>query len=439
MLGYLLNICYALLLIVASPYLVYAAVRKKKYRRGWAEKLLGRSPRRRDQTQCIWLHAVSVGEVQLLASLIEEIGIRDSKIECVISTTTRTGYELAEKKYPNHTVFYCPLDFTWAVRASLRRVRPDLLVLAELELWPNLILTAQREGVGTAVINGRLSEKSFRGYRRLRPLITRILRCLDVIGVQNQEYAERFLELGACSEQIVITGSIKFDGGETDRENRQTTALTQLAQLEKTDKVFLAGSTQRPEESLAVDTFCALADEYPELRLVLVPRHPERFDEVASMLTDRGLSWQRRSQLALQSEAQTDTRILLVDSVGELGFWWGTAAIGFVGGSLTSRGGQNMIEPAAYGVATCFGPHTENFRDVVSALRATDAAHVVENGQQLTKFVQRCLKDPAYAGQLGRRATALVAASRGATGRTADELLKNLRKNSAALRRSAAA
>ena len=439
MLGYLLNVCYSLLLLVFSPYLLYVSLRKQKYREGWAEKLLGLSPRRQRNCRCIWLHAVSVGEVQLLESLIEEIERRDPDLECVISTTTKTGYALAGKKYPEHTVFYCPLDFTWAVNNALRRIRPDLLVLAELELWPNLILAARRRGVGLAVVNGRLSPKSFRGYRRVRWLTSRMLRCLDLLAVQNEEYAERFLDLGARGENLVITGSIKFDSAESDRRNPQTMQLASLAGFAANDTVFLAGSTQQPEESLAVDTFCALANDYPQLRLVLVPRHPDRFDEVAQMLRERQLGWCRRSQLTETAPCQPEARILLIDTVGELGKWWGTSQIGFVGGSLGTRGGQNMIEPAAYGVAVCFGPHTENFRDVVSALQSAAGAHVVANGAELTNFVHRCLQEDAYAQQLGVRAAALVGANRGATGRTVDQLLARLPAQTAAARPSTAA
>ena len=426
MVGYLLNACYAALLVGLSPYLLYAAIRKGKYRAGWSTKILGRVPYRSGNQTCIWLHAVSVGEVQLLDALIQEIRLRNPSIDCVISTTTRTGYALATKKYAGHLVFYCPLDFTWSTTAAIQRIRPDLLVLAELELWPNLLGAARRHGARVAVVNGRLSEKSFRGYRRIRPFIGTLLRSIDLIAVQDAEYARRFEQLGAETGNLRVTGSVKFDGARSDRRNPQTSALAALAHFHDEDVVLLAGSTQRPEETLAIDTFCQLRDDYPQLRLVLVPRHPERFEEVAGLLNGRGLTWQRRSRLADEAARYPDPRILLVDTVGELGSWWGTADIGFVGGSLGSRGGQNMIEPAAYGLAVCFGPNTQNFRDVASALLSHDAARVVTDGASLTAFVRRCLEQPEYARHLGSRAAELVANSRGATALTIDHILQLL-------------
>ena len=422
--GYGLNFCYVLLLFVLSPYLLYTAIRKKKYRDGWAEKFLGLCPRRSSSKPCIWLHAVSVGEIQLLAPLIRQLAEQDPTIECVISTTTRTGRFLAEKKFPRHLVFYCPLDFTWAIHNAIGRIRPDLLVLSELELWPNLIFSAYRRSIPTVVINGRLSEKSFRGYRRLQPMVGKMLNCLQRIIVQNKEYAERFLQLGATTAQVKITGSIKFDGAESNRQNSTTTNLSKLSNLNSDDIIFLAGSTQHPEESMAIETFLALQAEYPKLKLILVPRHPERFEEVGKLLDSAELRWQRRTLLSDNEGPALDARILLIDTVGELGAWWGRADIGFVGGSFGSRGGQNMIEPAAYGVAVCFGPHTQNFRDIVRALQSADAATVIANGEELTDFVHRCIQDSEYRKMMGQRASSLVASSRGATEQTVTCLLE---------------
>ena len=198
---YLLNVGYLLLILAALPWLVLQAVRKGKYREGYAEKFLGLVPRRTSGRKCVWLHAVSVGEVNLLAPLLRVVAAERPDWECVVSTTTMTGMALAKKKYPRLSVFYCPLDFTWAVGAAMRRIRPDLLVLAELELWPNLVRAARRGGARVAVINGRLSEHSFAGYRRIRPLAAALLRQIDLLAVQDAAYAERFLALGAIRDR----------------------------------------------------------------------------------------------------------------------------------------------------------------------------------------------------------------------------------------------
>ena len=458
--SWMLNVVYLAVLAVASPLLLYAAVFKGKYREGFAEKFLGRAPPRESNRPCIWLHAVSVGEVNLLATLLDELERRRPDVECVISTTTMTGYALAKKKYASHTVSYCPLDFTWAVNTAMRRVRPDLLLLAELELWPNLISAAKRHGANVAVVNGRLSENSHRGYRRVGWLVRKVLSQIDVIAAQNEEYAARFQALsrvgtahqeppravepvGDAHPTVCVTGSLKFDGAQTDRNNPKTRELAKLAGLAVNDTVFLAGSTQAPEEELALATFTALQNEHPNLRLILVPRHPDRFDEVAALLDDSGLPWQRRSELVTydglprpSNETGNDStaleghrtygsspRILLVDTIGELGAWWGTAHIAYVGGSMGSRGGQNMIEPAAYGAAVAFGPNTKNFRDIVQMLLASDAAQVVADGAALTEFVRRCLKDAPYAKSLGDQARRLVLSGTGATRKSVDLLL----------------
>jgi 3-deoxy-D-manno-octulosonic-acid transferase len=415
------DIAYLLLLIILSPWLLYGALRHGKYREGYAAKLWGRVPRREGQGPCIWLHAVSVGEVNLLQPLLEGIEQRFPDWECVISTTTKTGFELARRKYAPRCVFYCPLDFSWSVRRAVRRIRPDVLVLAELELWPNLLRAARRQHGRLAIVNGRLSDGSWKGYRRLRPIVATMLSQLDLIAVQNEEYASRFLQLGADRDKVHITGSLKFDGAVTDRDNPTTLRLARLAGIGPQDDVLLAGSTQEPEEALAVETFRELLPEFPTLRLILVPRHPTRCEDVAQLLDAAGMPWQRRSTLDSHG-ADPAARILLVDTVGELGGWWGTARIAFVGGSMGTRGGQNMIEPAAYGAAVAFGPNTRNFRDVVALLRQKDAAEVVRDGEQLTEFVRRCLEDLAWAQQRGRRAQTLVVQQRGATHRTLERL-----------------
>ena len=452
--AWLFNLIYVLLVVIFSPWLLWRAIRQGKYRTGYREKLLGLVPRRatEDRRPCVWFHAVSVGEVNLLAPLLRRIAQERPEWECVLSSTTPTGLALARKKYPDITSFYAPLDFSWAVHRAVARVRPTLLVLVELELWPNLIQAARSAGVKVALINGRLSQRSYSGYRWIRPWIGRLLRQVDLVAVQNAEYAERFLALGARPESVVITGSMKFDGVQTDRSNPATQRLAQLAGFHPQDVIFLAGSTQAPEEALALETFRQLADRWPRLRLVLVPRHPERFDEVARLLDQSGLCWVRRTELDQYTSETTPTshtnspaescgawqtkdrpgrnsacptdrklqqaRILLVDTVGELGAWWGTAQVAFVGGSLGRRGGQNMLEPAAYGAAVCFGPNTQNFRDIVGMLLVRQAAVVVQNGQELTAFVRRCLEEPAWAAQLGQRAQALVLEQQGATQRT---------------------
>ncbi|GAB6166891.1 3-deoxy-D-manno-octulosonic acid transferase [Thermostilla marina] len=416
----LLDVVYLGLIAVLSPYLAWSAWRKGKYREGYAEKLFGLVPRRGGDRPCVWFHAVSVGEVNLLPRLVARWRERHPDWDVVVSTTTKTGMELARRRFPECTVFYCPLDFSWAVRRAVRRVRPHLLVLTELEIWPNLIRTAKRQGVRVAVINGRLGEKSFRGYRRLRFLLRHVFGVLDMVAAQDGASARRFVAMGTPSWAVRVTGSMKYDGAETSRDNPKTVALRRLAGIEDDDIIFLAGSTQEGEEAVVLEVFSRLAERFPKLRLILVPRHPERFDSVAELIAATPFRWIRRS--SLEDGGPRDWRIMLVDTIGELGAWWGTARLAFVGGSLGNRGGQNMIEPAAYGAAVCYGPNTWNFRDITTHMAEAKAAIVVDGADTLEHFLVRCLEEPRYADELGRRARELVVKHRGAVDRTLDLL-----------------
>lgn len=381
-------------------------------------------PRRDAVVSRIWLHGVSVGEVQLLSSLSREMTAQAAAtgiaVEFVVSSSTTTGLDLAAKRFGAAAVFPCPLDFTWAVRRVVRSVDADLLVLGELELWPHLLDAAWHHRMPVVVANGRLSERSARGYRRVAPLIRRMLSRVTLVSARSAADAARFRVLGAPT--VVDAGSMKFDGVRGDRAAEDVRRLAKLAGFVDDDIVFLAGSTQAPEEALAIDAYRAASADHPRLRLVIVPRHVERKPEIVALLDASGLAWQARSTLDTEGVAP-HARVLLVDTTGELGAWWGTATIAFVGGSLDGkRGGQNMLEPAAYGAAVCFGPHTRNFADEVAVLLAADAARVVADGAALTAFVLECLGAEAPLPQ-GMRAARTVAAHRGATAATAARIL----------------
>jgi 3-deoxy-D-manno-octulosonic-acid transferase len=417
--SWLLNLVYLSLLAVLSPWLAYRRWRLGKRAGNRAERWLGKLPRRpRKNAPCVWFQAVSVGEVVQLRPVLEGLRAAHPDTEIYLTTTTTTGYEVARKLYPQLTVAYFPLDFSWAIDKAIQRIRPSLLVLVELELWPNLILRTARHDIPIVLMNGRISEKSFRGYRRLRPLMAALLRRLTWMAVQTDEYADRLRQLGAAADRIRVTGSIKFDRVESNRDNLATAELRRFFGIAEGDRVFIAGSTQSPEEELALDAYLKLRETHPELRLLLVPRHKERFEEVAALVEARGLSLLRRSRGTPAPTAGLDRPVLMLDTLGELSACWGLAEIAFVGGSLTNRGGQNMIEPSGFGAAVLFGPNTQNFRDVVSLLLSQEAARVVRDGADLTESVAQLLNNPEEARQLGRRAQQLVVAQQGATRRT---------------------
>jgi len=419
----LLNVVYLLVALLALPWVVWRRVSGGRPVAAPGQRFTGSVPLSPPEpgVDRIWLHGVSVGEVQLLAALAAELAgqaaAEGRRIECVISSSTTTGLEVAARRFGPDRTFPCPLDFTWAVDRVLDRVRPAAVVLGELELWPNLLARVARRGIPVVVANARMSERSARGYARIRPLVRRMLGRVSVVSARSQADADRFAALGAAD--VRVAGSMKFDGVRGDRAAADVRRLRDLAGFGADDVVFLAGSTQAPEERLAAETYLGLRERHPRLRLVIVPRHVERTAEVAAVLDALGLRWQARSRLD-RDGADPACRVLLVDTTGELGWWWGTAAIAFVGGSLDGgRGGQNMLEPAAYGAAVCFGPHTRNFRDEVALLTAADAAVVVADGPAVTAFVDRCLAEPAWAEALGGRAARLVAGQRGATAATA--------------------
>lgn len=438
MTGFFFNTVYLLILILASPWILYRYLRYGKNRRGWKQKLFGLVPVRQSDQPCVWFHAVSVGEVNLLAPVINRLQQQRPEIEIVISTTTETGFELATEKYSELTICWFPFDFTWAIKNSLRRIRPDLIVLAELEVWPNFIRTVSSVAAGAscrratpiAIINGRLSESSFRGYRKFNWLLSISFQRLSLVAAQNETYAQRFIALGCDPNNVITTGSVKYDGVETNRQNEKSQRLKRLANIVTDEKVLLAGSTQFEEDLLAANVYQQLAPTHPELRLILAPRHPARVPQLIRALSELKLNYHRRSELespqSIDRTRSIPAPILIIDVIGELGAWWGVADMAYVGGSLGSRGGQNMIEPAAYGIPVSFGPHTKNFQTVVEQLLSADAATVIHDSNELEAFVTRTLTDPDWAKQIGNRAQTEMLRHHGASDRTVEHLLQRM-------------
>jgi 3-deoxy-D-manno-octulosonic-acid transferase len=331
---------------------------------------------------------------------------------------------VARQHYGDHTLFYFPLDFSWAVRRAMRRIRPDLVVLAELELWPNFILAGRHSGARIAVINGRMSPRSRRGYARFRFLMRRLLARVDAFAVQNADYAQCFADIGAPADRVEVTGSVKYDGVETDRDNPRGTALRRHFGLRPDEVVWVAGSTSEPEEQIVLDAYQQLHVERPKLRLIVVPRHKERFEEVARLISAKGFSFVRRSQMDADGPlTRAPLRpVILVDTLGELSAVWGLADIAFVGGSFAPRGGQNMIEPAGYGAAVLFGPGVWNFQDTVNHLLACQGAIQVASEAEMVQEIRKLLLDSNRRSEVGAAARCFVLSQHGATARTVEIL-----------------
>lgn len=423
-----LNLIYTAALSLLSPVILYRLVRYGRYRRGVSQKLLGVSPHQAarlldGREDSIWLHAVSVGEVNLLPELARLLSARSPHTAIVISTSTDSGYDLAVKYFGTDRVFFCPLDFTWAVRRTLEHLKCSQLVLAELELWPNLVASATSLSCPITVVNGRLSERSCNQYRRFARLLRPTFASLTGVGCQDEVTASRFIACGVERSRARVTGSLKFDNAPRSRDTAEVTTRINWAGVDAWHRVWCVGSTQAGEEAMAIKIYHRLRRDHPELRLILVPRHPERFDCVAELVVHSGDRVIRRSRNESQFNDEWESdEVILIDTIGELRHWWGVAHIATVGGSFGDRGGQNMLEPAGYGCAVSFGPNTQNFATIAGQLIDGGAAVRVADENELEAFVRRCLDDIPAADSLGHAAQRIVDQHRGAYDRTLELL-----------------
>jgi 3-deoxy-D-manno-octulosonic-acid transferase len=417
----LLNALYLAALTLLSPWLLWRSLRTGRYRRDLRAKLTGGVPEVPPGEPVTWFHGVSVGEIHLLVTLVAAYRRRHPTRRVVVSSTTDAGLAEARKAFGDCVVVPYPFDFSWAARRAISRLRPSLIVLAESELWPNFLAVAAGEGVPVAVVNGRTSPRSFARLQRVAGLARRLLfRHLRLLAVQSDDYAERLRLLGVPAEKLVVTGSIKYDGAAAG-DPAKTVALRQLLALSETTPVLVAGSTHAPEEQIVLGVFRTLRETVPDLRLILVPRHPDRFTEVAGLVGASGFAWARRSDITASLDACP--AVVLLDTVGELGAAWGLATVGFTGGSLDGkRGAQSMIEPAGRGVPVAFGPHVWNFRDAARSLIKVGGAVMVQDAAELRGVLLRWLTDEAARHQAGAAATSFVRAQQGATQRTLDAL-----------------
>jgi 3-deoxy-D-manno-octulosonic-acid transferase len=408
---------YSLVLLLLAPWLLWRAWRTGRSLSTLRDRLRGAGLPDSVPTGAVWFHGVSVGEIAMLRALVAAFGQRFPKVPVVVSCTTDTGLEQARKHFPEHLVFPFPFDFSWAVRRTLQRLAPRLVVLAESELWPTFLATAEQHAIPVVVVNGRMSPRSVGRYSWLRPLVRGVFARLSLACVQTTEHAAAFLSMGVRPGRVKVTGNIKYDGAITDRQHPRTRELATLLGVQPGDRLFVAGSTQPGEEAAVRAAFEAARAMHPQLKLIVAPRAPERFDEVAQLLPEAV----RRSTLSTPL-AQCPPMILL-DTLGELAAVYGLAEIAFVGGSMDGRrGGQSMIEPAAFGAAVVFGPHVWNFRHTASSLLELGAAYQVRDTAELTETLGRLLSDEAERKGAGTAARAFVLAQQGATQRTLEAM-----------------
>jgi 3-deoxy-D-manno-octulosonic-acid transferase len=373
------------------------------------------------------MHAVSVGEVLAVSGLVEEMRRSFPRHRVLVSTTTATGQELARKRFGEANVFYFPLDFAFAIRPYLQALKPELVVLAETEFWPKFLHLAHGSGARIAVVNARISDRSWPSYRRFRWALRRMLAHVDLFLAQTQEDAARLQSLGADAERVQVTGNLKFDVSQPAVPPIVETLRRALA-AEGAGPVLVCGSTVGGEEPVLLNAFESVRGVHQQAVMMLAPRHPERFDEVAILLQQSGVRFYRRSGWAGESLAGG---VLLVDSIGELAALYALTDVAFVGGSLVPRGGHNIIEPAQHGVAIITGNHTDNFRDIVSLFQSRSAVRIV-TAAELTPTLMKLLVDDSERSALGRRAEETMRSQAGATARTI-AALKTLLADSNAL------
>ncbi len=409
------NVALLAVVVLGLPFWLWRIAATAKYREGLRSRL-GAVPAglRESGKPTIWLHAVSVGEVLAVSRLVGELGAEFPECRLLVSTTTRTGQALARERFGAERVFYCPLDFPWAVGAYLDAIQPKLLILAETEFWPNLLHGCYRRGVPVAVVNARISDRSWPRYRALRGLWKPFLSRLSLVLAQSELDAQRLTAIGCVPERVHVAGNLKFDV----RAALESGATGELKARCAGVRYIVAGSTLDGEEAALLQAWPQLLAAEPELVLVIAPRHPERFAAVAALLDASGHAWERRSTWKdREAELLRAGQIVLLDTIGELASVYSVASVAFVGGSLIPAGGHNPLEPAQFGVPIVMGPHYENFRAMVEDLRAHDAIRIVDAKELGLAFLD-LMKDRVAAEAMGARAREAFERQAGATARS---------------------
>lgn len=410
-------------LLLGAPWFLYQALRHRRYI-GSLRQRLGRLPVsfNLDGEPSIWIHAVSVGEVLAARPVVTALRERHPELRVFLSTTTLAGQQLARRQVQEADgVFFFPFDFARVVRRVLDVVRPRLFVMLESEIWPNVLRECRRRGVKTAIVNGRISSRSFPRYRVARPFFRRVLGDIDRFCMQDDESARRVIELGADPARVTVTGSLKFDAAAATAVGvRGRDRSLRFFRVAPDRPVIVAGSTMRGEEAVVLRAFRRVKATAADALLVLAPRHAERFDEAVHAARGEGFATVRRSDLAIDDEPRAD--VVVLDTIGELAQLYQIATVAFVGGSLVPTGGHNILEPAVFGRPIVFGPSMTNFEEIARQFLSRGAVVQVHSERQFEDTLVELLADPVRRASLGAAARALVDANRGARDRTLETL-----------------
>ena len=415
---FLYNAAIVILSFLLSSFLAWRLLTREKYWFGICQKL-GLIPRevlaRRNGKPIIWIQAVSVGEVLAAKPLLDRMRRVFPEHQLLISTTTKTGYEVFHSKVMrgDDLCIFFPLDYLWIVRRLLKLFRPALVCLIETELWPNFVWTAARMGIPVTLINGRISRHSYRGYRRFRFLMRHVLRCVASFGMQTEDDARRLIEIGAPPERVWVTHSLKYDGAtQIDPDSLDEAAIRAELKVPAGARILTAGSTHYYEEEVLAGIYTRIRQRCEDLVLILAPRHPDRVPRIKTYLEKRGLSYNLKSSLS--NGERPFAPIVVVDTLGELVKFYRVASVVFVGKSLTQKGGHNPIEPAVFGKPIIFGPYMDNFEEAANLLVACGGARVVRDIEGLGRAILELLLDPERAEAMGARAREAVLSRTGA-------------------------
>ena len=429
----LYDLAYAAAVAASAPVWAARGKSRRKVLKAFAERL-GDVPARAGGGPSVMVHAVSVGEINATSALVRRLQQERPGLEVTVSTTTATGWERANALYGNDlgiTVVRYPLDFSFAVRRVLDRRRPSVVVLMELEVWPNFVRECARRGIPVVLANGRITGKSFKGYRRAGPVVRRMFSRLAMVLAQDATYAERFIRLGAPADRVAVAGTMKFDTAAVAASVEGDRQLAAEVGLDAGGPVWVCGSTGPGEEAIILAMYGRLVGPFAGLRLCLVPRKPERFDEVAGLIREQRFGLRRRSGIPnLESQISNSPPVILGDTMGELRKFYSLADVVFVGRTLVDLGpsqhGSDMIEPAALGRAVVVGPFTGNFAEPMSRFRAADALLEVADAAALEAEVRRLLASADERAALGTRARRVVVEQQGSTDRHARAVLSLL-------------
>ncbi len=415
------SIAIVLFFAMLSPYFLYQALRYRKYVRNLPQRL-GYLPLsfNFDGDESIWIHAVSVGEVLTARALLPQLRERYPRLRIFLSTTTITGHQVARSNVHDvDGVFYFPLDLPPIVRRTMSVVKPRLFVMMETELWPNLLRACRSAGVKTALVNGRISLRSFPRYRLARGFFRRVLADVDRFCMQSEESARRIVEIGADRARVTVTGSLKFDSLEVPGAvvaDRGRNRVLRYFRVSPDRPVVIAASTLKGEEETVLEAFQRIRALWGNSLLIIAPRKPERFEEVERLAQRPGWRVARRTDLAVDSEPRVD--VVVLNTIGELAQLYQVATVVFVGGSLVDAGGHNILEPAVFGKPIVFGPHMHNFTEIARTFIENRGAIQVHADAELENVLVELLSDPVKRASLGAAARALVEANRGARART---------------------